>query len=1139
MYGASGKMGRGGGGGGKRNIHAPPTGRPTAAGRLSLGGGPRGRGGPPASTSSLQVEESFSLVREKPLNFGMAIKLTADLVEEIRRVEAQGGAACIKFGANASGNVIQVGDKTIKFTWSREPGDLCDIYEERQSGDSGNGLLVESGGTWRKVTVERELDESTKNHVKRLSEEAERKMKARKAIVLDHQNSAMKNQMRAFAASESTPWKSFKNRKEPPFKKPKCESTPAAGPPKSVFKPISNLSKGRLSSSSPLSSQPEQLGPSTSPVGIGDPVKGQTGVSDFAATQNLNKALSSEKDAVNRRNSTISDKSKFNWNDEAKPADLRSLITSLLLENQSSGMSLKALERAVENAIPNSAWKIEPILKKIASCQAPGRYFLKAGIEMESFKKLPQSGSSPEINRDQSPAPQKFDQLPGEDHMSTDANNEELGELNLTPAHTEDIVEIIGSQNSPDNLSDKNVSNNSEGAAGSSSDSGSDSDSDTDSSDSGSDSGKSKSRSPVGSRSGSSSDSDTDSSSSSKQASDEDLDIMICDDEKESKHKMLDPHPAASRDPGQWNNLDNDPVETGDSDIQDPFGEIEIDIDIEKDSPEYNHGLEIPRADNLFASKEGEEASEDLKPSSPDHYEQQERRVSEREGYDESGGMVNDGFKHGESGAQGRSSKGNSKRRSDDKHLEERARSKKKSKSKNSIEPVSGTINSLFGESPYNSSPDRPLQGTDTQPVDLMDDRTYRNDTNYADPQTDPNHQAISYRPVSDSQQPAQRSFEARGWTEAPSGGKRPGKQHRLQPNTRKFEMTGKAKEIGPTSNSYWGYSPKSNNLGTANRSPMMNGRNAVLRREPSDLELGEFREPFHEETPPSKKKFEKKNSFKHLENKQKDAEYWNSDFSGGKTSNKIPADLGKMSSPNNVDDRTRTHLRSTQPLDPPHPPRVDLNSQQNIVPEVSGKTKFAEAGMGRAASVEAYGDTSQKIPGNSVEQQHDPIRGVKPRATKQSKKQKPNRTSVSNDRQTVIGSYDSHQKKKLSSSDDTSCSFTKFEKDQPELKGPIRDISQYKEYVKEYQEKYESYCSLNKILESYRDEFSKLGKDLDTYKGRDMKKYNDILERIRSSFRQCGEKHKRLKNIFVVLYEELKHLKQMIKDYATSYKKD
>ncbi|XP_047962109.1 uncharacterized protein LOC125206939 [Salvia hispanica] len=395
MYGASGKMGRGGGSGGKRGIHAPPPGRPTPASRL---GGPRGRGGPPASSSpsasSLQVEESFSLVRESPLNFGMAIKLTADLVEEIKRVEAQGGAARIKFGANASGNVIQVGDKTIKFTWSREPGDLCDVYEERQSGDDGNGLLVESGGTWRKVNVERELDESTKNHVKRLSEEAERKMKSRKSIVLDHQNPAMKNQMKAFAASESTQWRSFKNRKEPPFKKPKSEPT-SGGPPKSVFKP--GLPKGRLSSRSPLSSQPEQLGPSTSPIGIGDFGKGQTVVSDFAATQNLNKVLSSEKDTANRRNSTISDRSKLNV--EAKPNDLKSRITSLLLEHQSTGMSLKALERAIGDPMPNSARRIEPILKQIATYQAPGRYFLNTGVEVGSSKKLPQIRSGHNAKR--------------------------------------------------------------------------------------------------------------------------------------------------------------------------------------------------------------------------------------------------------------------------------------------------------------------------------------------------------------------------------------------------------------------------------------------------------------------------------------------------------------------------------------------------------------------------------------------------------------------------------------------------------------------------------------------------------------------------------------------------------------------
>lgn len=76
--------------------------------------------------------------------------------------------------------VISVGDKEFRFTWSPETGELCDIYEERRSGEDGNGLLVESGGAWRKLNVQRVLDESTTNHVKMRSEEAERKLKSRK-----------------------------------------------------------------------------------------------------------------------------------------------------------------------------------------------------------------------------------------------------------------------------------------------------------------------------------------------------------------------------------------------------------------------------------------------------------------------------------------------------------------------------------------------------------------------------------------------------------------------------------------------------------------------------------------------------------------------------------------------------------------------------------------------------------------------------------------------------------------------------------------------------------------------------------------------------------------------------------------------
>lgn len=76
-----------------------------------------------------------------------------------------------------------MGGKEFHFTWSKELGDLCDIYEEKQSGEDGNGLLVESGCSWRKLNVQRILDESATNHVKMLSKEAERKYKARKYVM--------------------------------------------------------------------------------------------------------------------------------------------------------------------------------------------------------------------------------------------------------------------------------------------------------------------------------------------------------------------------------------------------------------------------------------------------------------------------------------------------------------------------------------------------------------------------------------------------------------------------------------------------------------------------------------------------------------------------------------------------------------------------------------------------------------------------------------------------------------------------------------------------------------------------------------------------------------------------------------------
>ncbi|XP_051134926.1 uncharacterized protein LOC127254085 [Andrographis paniculata] len=1109
MYGAAGKLGRGGGGAGRRNIHAPPINRPASMVRPSRGGaGGRGRGGLSSAATSnrsapseLQVEESFALVRENPLNFGMAIKLAPNLVEEIKRVEAEGGTARIKFdvGAkNPNGNVIQVGDKTFRFTWSREPGDFCDIYEERERGKDGNGLLVESGATWRKLNVERELDESTKNHLKMRSEEAERKSKSRRAIVLDHQTPAVKNQLQDFAAAESNPWKNFKNRKENPLKKPKSQIS-SGGPSRPVCKsglPPSGLSKVKLSSGSPSSSQLEQHSDSVPPRVSGNSVKGQASLPE-AALQNKIKIASSDKDlgASLSNSSTFSETVKHGQNTEAKTTDLRSLIITLLLKHQHKGLSLKALEKAIGDSTPNSARQIEPILKQIAVFRSPEKYFLKPGVEMESFKRLPpQIGSSPEI-RLESPALQKSDQLPAQTpsfSMRTAATDEEPADLNSTPVHTvasEENIDILS--NSPEPFSDQKVSNNIEGLVGSSSDSGSVSDTDSDSS---SDTGsrRSRSQSPVGSRSGSSSDSDSDSgsdsTSSSKQASEDDVDIMMSDDDKESERKLQEFDPVSSKSPLIWNYLDNEYPDVGNSERHDDH--VSGEVDIENESP--HDFIDAERLRGAIHSVSNEER---------DHVRKADNGL---------GCVAEDGFKPDQSGNVERSSKsGKSKRPTDSNDFNGRVPNRKKLKSQDLSQPVSGTVSLLFGESPGNASPDRPLDVPDIE------------NTEAPSTERKPDKPESLEHGVRHSERSLQ-SHEGL-WTQK---GETQSKDDAKESNYRKSEMPGMVKKGTSHSISHTGYSP--------NR---MSNTSGALQRGQSDLELGELKESFNGEN-------------------KRDSEIWNSNSARGKTSNSITKDSLSPADPevaayipngaskrkateHNADDLTRPCLKRPRPLHRQNQPpgnHVEVGSQLNKGPKISNKTRFAEAGRAPGQNSDSCRDTSKTVP--MTQQEPVSIQGVGLHTTKENTT---NMAQDSNDRQkyaSLTGHNGAIGENMKSSLDAGSSPYTKYEKEEPELRGPIKDVSQYREYVKEYQVKYETYRSLNKILESYREDFSKLGKDLKACKGTDMKRYSDILEQIKSSFLECGERHKRLKKIFVVLYEELKHLKEMIKDYASAYQK-
>ncbi|XP_004510345.1 uncharacterized protein [Cicer arietinum] len=178
---------------------------------------------------------------------------------------------------------------------------------------------------------------------------------------------------------------------------------------------------------------------------------------------------------------------------------------------------------------------------------------------------------------------------------------------------------------------------------------------------------------------------------------------------------------------------------------------------------------------------------------------------------------------------------------------------------------------------------------------------------------------------------------------------------------------------------------------------------------------------------------------------------------------------------------------------------------------------------------------SNRRVPANGSKQ--DTKREMVSYPVGESKRQTPNSCEEVADRgkdSEFADRNNSDQKKRESSSDENSCSYSKYEKEEPELKGPITTFSQYKEYVQEYRDKYESYLSLNKILEDYRDEFQKLGNELEyAEKKGDMDRYDHIAAQIKESYRQCGPRHKRLKKIFIVLHEELVNIKQRIKDFV------
>jgi hypothetical protein len=1125
----------------------------------------------------------------------MIIRLSPDLVDEIKRVEAQGGAAKIKFDAfpnNSTENIINVGGKEFKFTWSGEKGELCDIYEEHQSGEDGNGLLIEAGCAWRKLNVLRTLDESTTSHMKMRSVEAEQRTKSRKAIVLDPGNPSVTKQL---AHAEGSPWRmSNKQKKEPPPKKRKVDPPPVpVGGPKPSFRPGASTPtmKNRLSAS-PGPSPSNQY--NTPPYGIGNMAKTHAANENVTPVQTKGRVNMIEKEPSAWKNNVLRDTSGREAINVNKEIDLQSLLVDILKE---APMSLKALEKAVGDKVPNPAKKIEPILKRvslekigvflslvciivslivvdnqIANFQAP-RYFLKPEAELESYKKhSPDSGSSPEhqqllpvteCSRDQLPVPGRNNT---EKFSLCEQNGE--GSLDCLPVH---LVEQLSTQenvdiehHSPGIFHEEKRSENREAQARSSSDS----DSDSDNSDSGSDS-----KSAAGSDSGSSSDSEA--SSNSKDGSDEDVDIMSDGDREpllttqSLEQDAIDlPGHGSSAVEIEGHNSDAVDIDGHDSDAVDIDGHGSDTVDVEGNSSDEGHGSDADRKKNSDNNWKMETttgtsptANGEVGISGQEHFTSGHDNLRERQNFigqlfDDTENTTKNNFKNDKRDISERLGKDQNQKALDFEHYSQKSAHEKNRKSQScnqlsavskdsqhselkydaelrnasasqTIDPLRGLLKSSIEKSNRHGKSNkhsdalgnvRKSDKGDHFPLEMLSSRSGKA---FRDNQRDDVHLKNKFpRNKKDGESAIRPSLPTETSDRKPD------------------ELDGSDKDPKNVSGLSIGSSPLDSQRTYLAKLPKGNG--PVLQKQVSELELGELPEPLGEDT--ALKPIEEKTSFRQSNLKPSTSEKLgiDSDKRRSKKSDSkkaAPPHTVNGSNEHVVEDSERSQKWALQS----HGQNLtgtdtEISSQNKNLEDAAYKSRQKDSRARVGNSVEGYGETNKKTP----VVKHGSKRASTSRSSRESKRHSSVSNSINGHKDaTSIPGGSVVREKQMTSFGEEDSSYLKYEKASPELKGPISDHLQYKAYMQEYNDKYDSYHSINKILESHRNDFQKLGQDLGFAKGRDVERYNKIVEQIKESYCKYGERHKRLKKVFVVLHEELKHLKQRMRDYASSHGKD
>ncbi|XP_062210150.1 uncharacterized protein LOC133911768 isoform X2 [Phragmites australis] len=350
---------------------------------------------------------------------------------------------------------------------------------------------------------------------------------------------------------------------------------------------------------------------------------------------------------------------------------------------------------------------------------------------------------------------------------------------------------------------------------------------------------------------------------------------------------------------------------------------------------------------------------------------------------------------------------------------------------------------------------------------------------------------------------------------------------------------------VFPESNEING-EPSNSQRNNVERSP--HGKK-ILQRELSDLELGELREPpLENDNGKTRKQFERNSPSKSLDGKLTNVNNSFPSMNNRKAPltaiydkrKPSPQEYGigghmnqegfpRKAAGYDFDDnmpQQRGNVPESQ-----HLPRTDNSDSENMLyPDRSGEktskweTRIAHGGMLECADMKKK--ATSRLPQN----------GSKNATVSRTQKSISPSDNDERSRNNSLIETETGRRRRDSSSDEDNLFFSKYDKDEPELKGPIKAFSQYKYYVQEYNEKYEVYSYLNNQIEKTKSEFLKVQDDLNATKERDKEQYYNILDRLRDMYCELGARHKLMKKVFLLLHEELQAIKQRIKDFLEAY---